>query len=728
MEGVLADKLLQEPAVSLCFHKDVFMGENFSVDTFVSEHRKRASLEKLRDDLVVHLKFLRSSMIKLINKDYADFVNLSANLVGLDKFIRNISKPLEDLKKEVNLDVKLCRLEASEEKNNSDEKFTHRKPTLRFESSPDTSETELAARRAVQEKKALLHQAIAVSKSVDKIERLLPSPDRMDRWTNEQVEQVAIEVNQVLFYLSKCKQVKLAGALAERVNAVTELLQRHLEDSFLRGLKIDSQAELSSVLRIYATLDRVEAVEDLFRKRIVAPALDEMVNEKVVQEVGLDGVYNQVMMFVSTKCQTLLDLTLGVASVAETNATGYAFLERAILPQLVSMLEERLPWVFNAGDPESFNWRFSASVAFLERLERLCHNVSQVENLRAQPCYVRFMAKWNLAIYFQIRFQEIACQLESAITQPSQRSKVSDSQLRYMQATCSFCPCHEALWAALCRCWDEDVFLAPLSHRFWKLTLQLLARHRGWLQQYTARSGVGEETSSGHEAGDAFPDEENVMMFTLLCPPRAQLGSLLTDTVEPRLQQTGFAQLQLLKEGLDECSQLLTSLAPSISGRLVSDVAKACCVQLKMVPDIPRLYRRTNREVPSKPSSYVPQILSPLATLRHLGRQNVNLNWDPAWTESVLEEVTKQYMTVTKDVLVSVKKMEDSLKRLKRARDRTPLPEGAASDDDKIRLQLYIDVEHFGIKMEELGTPKSKVPSYGALMEIVEAARNSPGL
>ncbi|KAH8028265.1 hypothetical protein HPB51_014220 [Rhipicephalus microplus] len=310
------------------------MGENFSVDTFVSEHRKRASLEKLRDDLVVHLKFLRSSMIKLINKDYADFVNLSANLVGLDKFIRNISKPLEDLKKEVN---------------------------------------------------ALLHQAIAVSKSVDKIERLLPSPDRMDRWTNEQVEQVAIEVNQVLFYLSKCKQVKLAGALAERVNAVTELLQRHLEDSFLRGLKIDSQAELSSVLRIYATLDRVEAVEDLFRKRIVAPALDEMVNEKVVQEVGLDGVYNQVMMFVSTKCQTLLDLTLGVASIA----THLQFTSER--PELVP-----------AGSTRSLHTFSQLIVAFLERLERLCHNVSQVENLRAQPCYVRFMAKWNLAIYFQI--------------------------------------------------------------------------------------------------------------------------------------------------------------------------------------------------------------------------------------------------------------------------------------------------------------------------------------
>lgn len=706
MEGVLADKLLQEPAVNLCFHKDVFMRENFSVDTFVSEHRKRASLEKLRDDLVVHLKFLRSSMIKLINKDYADFVNLSANLVGLDKFIRNISKPLEDLKKEVN------------------------DANASFEAALTQAKTELAARRAVQEKKALLHQAIAVSKSVDKIERLLPSPDRMDRWTNEQVEQVAIEVNQVLFYLSKCKQVKLAGALAERVNAVTELLQRHLEDSFLRGLKIDSQVELSSVLRIYATLDRVEAVEELFRKRIVAPALDEMVTEKVVQEVGLDGIYNQVMMFVSTRCQTLLDLTLGAASVAETNASGYAFLERAILPQLVSMLEERLPWVFNAGDPESFQRRFSASIAFLERLERLCHNVSQVENLRAQPCYVHFMAKWNLAIYFQIRFQEIASQLESAITQPSQRSKGDKFLLS----------CHEALWHALCRCWDEDVFLAPLSHRFWKLTLQLLARHRGWLQQFATRPGAAEETSSVPEAGDSedgcdapvdLTNPQGPILFVMLhCDVQnvaSKLGSLLTDTVQPRLQQTGFTEFHLLKEGLDESSQLLVSLAPSISARLVSDVAKACCIQLKMVPDIPRLYRRTNREVPSKPSSYVQQILLPLATLKDVGSQNPSLSWDPEWTASVLEEVTKQYMTVTKDVLVSVKKMEDSLKRLKRARDRTPLPEGAASDDDKIRLQLYIDVEHFGIKMEELGTPKSKVPSYAALMEIVEAARSSPG-
>ena len=47
-----------------------------------------------RDDLGIYLKVLRSSMIELINEDYADFVNLSTNLVGLDKCILRLEEPL----------------------------------------------------------------------------------------------------------------------------------------------------------------------------------------------------------------------------------------------------------------------------------------------------------------------------------------------------------------------------------------------------------------------------------------------------------------------------------------------------------------------------------------------------------------------------------------------------------------------------------------------------------
>ncbi len=51
------------------------------MDQFVIECRRRVSLETLRDDLSIYLKILQSAMIELINKDYADFVNLSTNLV-----------------------------------------------------------------------------------------------------------------------------------------------------------------------------------------------------------------------------------------------------------------------------------------------------------------------------------------------------------------------------------------------------------------------------------------------------------------------------------------------------------------------------------------------------------------------------------------------------------------------------------------------------------------------
>lgn len=71
------------------------------MDQFLQNHRKKANLETLRDDLGIYLKVLRSAMIELINKDYADFVNLSSNLNGLDKAITGIQVPLGQLKEEV---------------------------------------------------------------------------------------------------------------------------------------------------------------------------------------------------------------------------------------------------------------------------------------------------------------------------------------------------------------------------------------------------------------------------------------------------------------------------------------------------------------------------------------------------------------------------------------------------------------------------------------------------
>lgn len=71
------------------------------MDLFLAEHQNVASLETMRDDLGVYLKVLRLAMIELINKDYANFVNLSATLIGFDKTIEKIQVPLSNLNEEV---------------------------------------------------------------------------------------------------------------------------------------------------------------------------------------------------------------------------------------------------------------------------------------------------------------------------------------------------------------------------------------------------------------------------------------------------------------------------------------------------------------------------------------------------------------------------------------------------------------------------------------------------
>lgn len=58
--------------------------DDFDVDKFVADCRKRVQLEEMRQDLEHYYRLLKTAMVELINKDYADFVNLSTNLVCLD--------------------------------------------------------------------------------------------------------------------------------------------------------------------------------------------------------------------------------------------------------------------------------------------------------------------------------------------------------------------------------------------------------------------------------------------------------------------------------------------------------------------------------------------------------------------------------------------------------------------------------------------------------------------
>ncbi len=72
---------LPEPQEHMCFSPDELLAKDFAVDEFVACCRRRVTMEGLREELHGYFKTLKSAMVELINQDYADFVNLSANLV-----------------------------------------------------------------------------------------------------------------------------------------------------------------------------------------------------------------------------------------------------------------------------------------------------------------------------------------------------------------------------------------------------------------------------------------------------------------------------------------------------------------------------------------------------------------------------------------------------------------------------------------------------------------------
>jgi len=87
-------------ASSLSFNRNDILAPDFSPKEFIKQ-RRDLSLDRVKLELQSHLKELKNQLVELINRDYADFISLSTNLVGVDKMIQDLEKPLTTMKNDV---------------------------------------------------------------------------------------------------------------------------------------------------------------------------------------------------------------------------------------------------------------------------------------------------------------------------------------------------------------------------------------------------------------------------------------------------------------------------------------------------------------------------------------------------------------------------------------------------------------------------------------------------
>ncbi len=284
----------------LTIAREDFLSPSFSADAFLARWSAASTaaaaggggggggrprtLETLRDDLGIYLKVLRSAMIELINDDYADFVNLSTNLVGLDKGIAQLEEPLKKYRGEV-LEVQSAldeTLAALHEK--------------------------LQRREGLYAKKIALQNLEHITHTLDKVERLLGLSSGSERrepveMSGDLVERVATEINHLNFCVSKCRASSFVEEMRPRLKSIGDHLHASLESQLLEavaasggGVKSSSDV-LKRCLRVYATVDRVADAENLVRVRVVRPALEDVVTEKALLDdpLGLAGIFQGIL-------------------------------------------------------------------------------------------------------------------------------------------------------------------------------------------------------------------------------------------------------------------------------------------------------------------------------------------------------------------------------------------------------------------------------------------------
>ncbi|CAG0891091.1 unnamed protein product [Darwinula stevensoni] len=695
--GKVLSPVLHSP---LSFHKEEFLKEDFNVDEFILKHQGRISLETLRDDLGIYLKLLRTSMIELINKDYADFVNLSSNLVGMDKSISNLEKPLQNFHGEV-LAVKQM-----------------------IEGTIEAVQQELKLRQEKRERKAELERLMHIIHGVEKIEKLLNiAGDVQQEVPGDLVERVASELNQLHFYVSKTEGISVIRDLKPRISLIGNVLQASLEQGFLESLEKRDVKSLGRCLRIHATIDRIPQLELLFRSRVVEPYMKGVISEGNLHQEphGLTGMFSQILEFIPTKCTIL-------------HESAYSM------------------------------QRYMASMEFLSTFEQLCGSQASVARLRNHPSYVIFINKWNLPVYFQMRFQEISGALEKALcVSPLSRGNDAESSLLLHGS--------QTLSISLLRCWDAGVYIPSLVHRFWKLSLQLLSRFNVWLtgiskKEIKFKEGLKEDAAHGsmamsrsmsssvllHQKREresspqphlhrSYSEEEHITLDEVV-PLVADIRFLLEhflpfflkEIVLPKLRDLGLKNEDIIARSLDESMAALEGSGEMLRGIIEVQLISQSVGHLRFVSDIPRLYRRTNREVPSKSSTYVTSSLRHLQEFFDQHKQEVNPEILRSWIKLALLGISKQYLSATSEVLTSVQKMEESLRRLKKAKEKgrggaananAPLGNAPLSDDDKIRLQLCLDVNAFAQMVESLGIQGVELEDLQSLIKIVEDAKRT---
>ncbi|PIL35979.1 hypothetical protein GSI_01639 [Ganoderma sinense ZZ0214-1] len=470
---------------------------------------------------------------------------------------------------------------------------------------------------------------------------------------------------------------------------------------------------------------------------------------------SLAALYNIILRVVDKDMRRIMEIAEAVCAKSGSRAAGahgekrdgeepgfevmanvvWAEIGRALMDELGSV-------IFAAGRPDDFREHHETTQAFIRALEFLAPSVQSVQAMRTHIVFTSFERRWQLPVYFQLRWKEIVAKLEDTLaTTKLERNKgtllpfgtlfgpagAQKSTFRNSTQDSGDLRCRYRTWL------DNSL---PPPEPTAKVATAIAAERIGAAGSPTARSPtpvptetVSAETIAADDAllqqfATAITDmkalESQVMKLW-----REELIAMLPDSTLAEGEHGGTPE-DALKHSLSK----LTALVPTLTNQIVLILSRRGCDALLPMRSIPSQFRASAKKMPTDPSYFVSLIFK--HTKAFFGIQTVD---GPASTlkDSLLAPVAADVFEVVAQryiyFLSAMKKTEESLRRLKKGKKATYSLFGSSkgdddgrADEDKIRTQMILDVDAFGREAQSLGVAVQENATYRSLVEMARSS------
>ncbi|XP_066152987.1 conserved oligomeric Golgi complex subunit 2 isoform X2 [Euwallacea fornicatus] len=615
-------------------------------------------------------------MSEILKNETESIVNLAEYLTNLNLKIDNLAAPIDQLQEETHV---LCDLVQATESRYAKTLLDVKKNNLK--------------QNHMNLKLDIINTSQYVATMMDTIElNWLKNPLTLERVTNKYTfQKICLE------------ELNITTPETERILAVIESnIICKVNNCFLYALDTKDTDILSRCLRMYIEMEKQDDAHDIFRIHKLKPVLGEILCEAYLEKCDqdLDRVYLKVKEILDTTVDFLSEL------VHENSILNcFNFVLGSFWKEFDRQSRENLPYITAPGNPDLFQKRFKSTYNLLAYIavkagdERLIKNNKEFQD---------HLKRFNLAVYFEIKFQQISGKFESEIIDLT-LDNISTATNNQDTQEFSLKP-SAVLYQALQSCFDKDVYIDQLADQFIKLTMMLLSRYLRTMENL-----LKDVSSSTH----LDKDEIDLFVFNVITD-----FSIVKSLVAPKCQKeaqmenTIFAIIESdmrmeMKKVFDINEEIISSSHNIFSDYFATSKITECISQLQNVTALPRLYRRTNRNPPKEASSYVVEAVKPITVLTD--KFGSNLHQIAETMEIVIIEITGRYSSLVEEVLRSVCKTEESLRRLK---NRTLNLSGDSlssesnntmSDETKIKEQIKFDVCYFCEKLVPLAPKTAKI-------------------